>query len=37
MDEMKYPVLTKKMIRLLEKNTIYFWLIKKSTKIEIKK
>ncbi|CAK9188886.1 unnamed protein product [Sphagnum troendelagicum] len=37
MDEMKYPVLTEKTIRLLEKNQYTFDVDQKSTKTEIKK
>jgi large subunit ribosomal protein L23 len=37
MDEMKYLVLTKKMIQLLEKNQYTFDVDKKSTKTKIKK
>ncbi len=37
MDEMKYPLLTEKTIRLLEKNQYTFDVDKKSTKTEIKK
>nr|AND48450.1 ribosomal protein L23 [Flatbergium sericeum] len=37
MDEMKYPVLTEKTIRLLEKNQYTFDVDLKSTKTEIKK
>nr|BAT70128.2 ribosomal protein L23 [Takakia lepidozioides] len=36
MDEVKYPVLTEKMIRLLEKNQYTFDVNLKSTKTEIK-
>ena len=36
MDEIKYPVLTEKTIRLLEKNQYTFDVSQKSTKIEIK-
>nr|YP_010188735.1 ribosomal protein L23 [Entosthodon attenuatus]QZJ47538.1 ribosomal protein L23 [Entosthodon attenuatus] len=37
MDEIKYPVLTEKTIRLLEKNQYTFDVNKKSTKPQIKK
>lgn len=37
MDEVKYPVLTEKTIRLLEKNQYTFNVDQKSTKTEIKK
>nr|YP_009040984.1 ribosomal protein L23 [Tetraphis pellucida]AIB08458.1 ribosomal protein L23 [Tetraphis pellucida]QZJ47922.1 ribosomal protein L23 [Tetraphis pellucida] len=37
MDEVKYPVLTEKTIRLLEKNQYTFDVDQKSTKPEIKK
>jgi len=37
MDEVKYPVLTEKTIRLLEKNQYTFNVDQKSTKTEMKK
>jgi large subunit ribosomal protein L23 len=37
MDEIKYPVLTEKTIRLLEKNQYTFDVNQKSTKTQIKK
>jgi len=37
MDEIKYPVLTEKTIRLLEKNQYTFNVDQKSTKTEMKK
>ena len=37
MDEVKYPVLTEKTIRLLEKNQYTFDVNQKSTKTQIKK
>nr|YP_010139943.1 ribosomal protein L23 [Rhodobryum laxelimbatum]QQK56242.1 ribosomal protein L23 [Rhodobryum laxelimbatum] len=37
MDEVKYPILTEKTIRLLEKNQYTFDVNKKSTKTQIKK
>nr|YP_009920402.1 ribosomal protein L23 [Syntrichia filaris]QMQ99546.1 ribosomal protein L23 [Syntrichia filaris] len=37
MDEVKYPVLTEKTIRLLEKNQYSFNVNQKSTKTQIKK
>jgi len=37
MDEVKYPILTEKTIRLLEKNQYSFNVSQKSTKTQIKK